>query len=551
MYLALPAQANRTLSVAVTALDETGKSSQIKAQPVIGMWAATDPQGTPPPAFTTSPFNQVVPGMTRLDAQVAISSNFLIGISDVRGDGRPDYRYHAHILYADSVSPARIGVNGGVITVQGTGFAPALNAAIGTSTATQIAVTGSQMLMAAPAHGDGTQNITIADPVSGASSIMTGVLTYGASATDNIVLLGNGLNPSTPVGTQATNPVTVRVLAADGVTPVSGATIAWSATNGVQLSACGSTPSCSVTSDQSGDAVTSLTPSAVGVATITATLAPASYGSSKSVSATLNAIQSISDIGVSTPYLWIAQGATVSLPLTARVLSHGVAQNNAKVNFTVVNGAGVLSAASAQTSSNGYATVTLSLTQFTALVQVSACVAPGNAPCQVIYANPVPLANQILQPVTGSGQVSNGQPFQPITVRVTDLSSPPNSVIAANVAFLTTVLRPGGMSPGGGDGETNPTNPAMPVILQVSQSNASTDINGLVSVGPSAGGFSAPLEVDVAVSAGVSGFLDYPLQLLPAPATGTAPPVEKLPVRIVRPISMAEDRTERRNGNDP
>ena len=548
-YLNLAAQANRTLSVAVTALDETGNSSQFKVQPVIGMWAASDPQGTPPPAFTTSPFNQVVPGMTRLDAQVAISSNFLVGISDIRGDGRPDYRYHAHILYADSVSPARIGVNGGVVTVQGTGFAPGLNAAIGSSTATQFAVSGSQMSLAAPAHGDGLQNITIADPVSGASSVMTGVLTYGAAATDNIILLGNGLNPPTPVSSQATNPVTVRVLAADGVTPVSGATIAWSATNGVQLSACGGTSSCSVTSDQSGDAVTSLTPSAVGVATITATLAPASYGSSKSVSATLNAIQSISDIGVSTPYLWIAQGATVSVPLTARVLSNGAPQN-AKVNFTVVNGAGALSAASAQTSSSGYATVTLTVTQIAALVQVSACVAPGNVPCQAIYANPVPLANQILQPVAGSGQVSTGQPFQPVTVRVTDLSLPPNSVVAANVAFLTTVLRPGGASSGGGNGETNPTNPAMPVILQVSQSNSVTDINGLASVSPSAGGFTAPLEVNVAATAGVSGFLDYPLQLLPAPATGTAPPVEKLPIRIVHPIWIEEDRTERPNADD-
>jgi hypothetical protein len=489
--------------------------------------------------------------MTRLDPQIAISTNFLIGISDVRGDGRPDYRYHAHILYADSVSPARIGVNGGVVTVQGTGFAPGLNAAVGSTTAAQFAVSATQMLLAAPAHSDGLQNITIADPVSGASSVMTGALTYGAAATDNIILLGNGLNPPTPVGTQATNPVTVRVLAADGVTPVSGATIAWSTTNGVQLSTCGGAPSCSVTSDQSGDAVTWLTPSTVGVATITATLAPASYGSSKSVSAALNATKTSSDIGVSTPYLWIAQGATVSLPLTARVLSNGVPQNNAKVNFTIVNGSGALSAVSAQTSSSGYATVTLTVAQFAALVQVSACVAPNNVPCQAIYANPVPLANQILQPVAGSGQVSNGQPFQPVTVRVTDLSIPPNSVIAANVAFLTTVLRPGGSASGSGDGETNPTNPAMPVILQVSQSNTVTNINGLARASPSAGGFSAPLEVDVAATAGVSGFLDYPLQLLPGPAAGTFPPtVGRLPVRIVRPIWIEEDRTERPNADD-
>ena len=67
---------------------------------------------------------------------------------------------------------------------------------------------------------------------------MTNVLTYGAAATDNIVLI-SGINRPTPVGTQAANPMTVRVLAADGVTPVSGATIGWGASGGLQLSACG------------------------------------------------------------------------------------------------------------------------------------------------------------------------------------------------------------------------------------------------------------------------------------------------------------------------
>ncbi len=544
-YLTLPAQANRSLSVAVTALDETGSSSELKVQPVVGMWAASDPQGTAPPAFTTSPFNQTIPGMTRLDAQVAVSTNFLIGISDVRGDGRPDYHYHAHVLYADSVSPARVGVNGGVVNLQGTGFSPGLTATVGSTKATQYAVSAAQMMLAAPAHADGTQSITIADPVSGSFSVMTNALMYGAAATDSIILLGNGLNPPTPVGTQATNPVTVRVLAADGVTPVGGATIAWSATNGVQLSACGSATSCSVTSDQTGVALTWLTPAATGVATITATLAPASYGSSKSVSATLNAIESASDIGVLTPYLWIAQAATVSIPLTARALSNGTPQNNVGVNFTVVNGSGTLSAASTQTNSNGYASVTLTVAQLAALVQISACVAPGNVPCQVIYANPVPLANQHLQSVSGGGQVSTSQSFQPVIVRVTDSSLPPNSVIAASVAFLTTVLRPGGTFPLPGDGETNPTNPAMPVILHVSQSSATTDINGLASTAPSAGGFSAPLEVDVGVTAGIAALLDYPLEMLPAVSTGTSPPpIGRLPVRIVRPVWIEEDRTE-------
>jgi len=525
-YFLLPAQANRSLSVAVTALDESGAASDAKLQPVIGMWAASDPQGTAPPASTPSPFNAVPAGMTRLDAVVATSTNFIVGIADLRGDGRPDYHYHAQVLYADSVSPARIGVNGGAIAIQGTGFSPGLTVTIGSVAATPLAVSAGQMIIAAPPQPDGPENITISNPTTGGSSTMTNALTYGAAATDNIVLL-KGTNPSTPVGTQATYPVIVRVVAADGVTPVSGATIGWSANNGLQLSACNSASSCSVTTDQSGDASTWLTPASVGVANITATLAPGIYNPAKSVSATLNATESNSDIGVLTPYLWISQGATVTIPLTARVLSNGTPQNNVRVNFTVVAGSGVLSAPSAQTNSSGNASVSLALTQVVALTQVSACIAPASAPCAVIYANPVPTSLQNLQPVSGAGQVSTGQAFQPVVVRVVDSSSPPNPVIAAPVAFQITILRPIGTPTPGVGGETNSINPAMPVILSTSQSNATTDLNGLASIVPSSGGFSAPLEVNVAITAGTSAALDDPLLVLPGLPTQTTAPAPR------------------------
>jgi len=515
-YFLLPAQANRTLSVAVMARDENSRSSESKAQPVIGMWATSDPQGTAPPAFTPSPFNTVTVGLTRLDAQVTTSGNFLIGISDVRGDGRPDYRYQAQVLYADSVSPPRIGISGGAVTVSGTGFAPGLTASVSSTAATVLAANAGQMILAAPANADGPQSITITDPATGSSSTMTNALTYGAAAGDNIILL-NGHNPPTPVGAQATYAVMVQALASDGVTPVGGATIGWSATNGVQLSACSGASSCTVTTDLNGDAATWLTPAVAGTATITATLAPGVYSPAKSVNATLSATESASDIGIAPGFFWIAQGATVNAPLTARVLSNGAPQKNATVNFTVVKGAGTLSAASAATNSSGYAAITLSVTQFAALVQVSACVAPANAPCLSFYANPVPAAQQQLQLVAGAGQVSTGQAFQPVIVRVTDSASPPNPVLAAPVLFQTTVMRPGGAPPGNGNGETNPTNPAMPVILSVSQSSVTTDINGLASIVPASGSFSPPLEVDVAATAGTTAQILCPLQLLPAP----------------------------------
>jgi len=510
-YFLLPAKTNRTLSVAVTALDESGNPTESKTQPLVGLWLASDPEGTSPPSLTTSPFNTVNFGLTRLDTQISTSSNFVIAISDLRGDGRPDYHYHANVLYADSVSPARVSVSGGPITVLGTGFAAGLSVAVGGVAVTPLAIDDGQIILAAPAAGDGPQNITITNPVNGASSMMSSVLTYGAAPSDNIILL-IGLNPNTPVGTQATNSVSVRVLAADGVTPVSGATIGWSATNNVQLSTCGGASACWSITDQNGDSAAWLIPTAVGVSTITATLAPGVY-SAESVSATLNATESPSNIGVLTPYLWIAQGATVSVPLTARVLSSGAPLNNSRVNFTIVHGTGTLSAESAQTNSTGYATVTLSLSQFAALVQVSACVAPSNAPCQTVYANPVPASQIQLQPVAGAGQVTSGQAFQPLVVRVTDSSSPANAVLAAPVLFQTTVLRPLNTPPAGG-------NPVTTTTLSVSQSAVTSDINGLASFEPSGGSFSAPLEVDIAITAGTSAAISDALEVLPGlPAT--------------------------------
>ena len=549
-FFLLPVQANRTLSIGVTALDESDNPSERKAQPVIGMWAARDPQGTAAPALTPSPFNTLVPGLTRLDAQVNTAGSFLIGISDLRGDGRPDYHYETQVLYADSVSPSRVGVGGGAVAVQGTGFPQGITASVGSAAAVPLAIAAGQVLLAAPPLGDGQQNVTITDPVSGASSTMTNALTYGAAASDTIHLI-TAINPSTPVGAQAPNPVVVRVLEADGVTPVGGATIGWSASNALQLSTCVGMSACSVTTDQNGGAFTWLTPAAVGKATITATLAPGVYNPAQSVSATLSATESASDIGVLNPILWIAQGATVSVPLTARALGNGTPKNNVRINFTIVAGSAALSATTAQTNSNGYATVNLSLTQLSGAVQVSACIAPAS-PCQSIYANPVALAQQNLQPVAGAGQVSAGQAFQPLVVRVTDSSSPPNPVIAAGVLFQTTVLRPGGDPATGGNGETNSGNPVMPVILSVTQTAATSDLNGLASIVPSGGSFAPPLEVDVGITAGTSAQINNPLEMLPSPVSGnsstTTPPrsIVRIPIRVLGPVGREVGRKDDR-----
>jgi hypothetical protein len=513
-YFLITAQANRTLSVAVTALDETGAPSESKAAPVVGVGTLGDPQGTAPPVITAAPFNSETFAMSRLDAQVLSANRFIIGIADLRGDGRPDYTYHAHVLYGDSVSPPRVPVSGGAITLQGTGFTPGLSVSVGSTSLPLLATNASQILVAAPAQSDGPQTIAISDPVSGASSIMTGALTFGASATDEILLL-QGANPATPVGSQATNPVTVRVVASDGVTAVGGATVGWTTTNGATLSVCGGVSNCSTVTDESGIASTSVTPAATGVATITATLVPGVYNPAQSVSGTLLATSSPLAIGVTTPYLWIAQGASLSVPLMARVLSTGTPKSGVTVNFVIAQGSGSLSSTSAVTNSNGYASVTLMLTNFTANVQLSACVAPGNSPCKTIYGNAVAAALLNLQAVAGAGQVVTGAAFQPLTVRVTDSSTPPNPVLGGSVLFQSTVLRPPGNNLTLVTGDTTSTQAGMPVILSASQSSATSDANGLASFVPTVGSFTGPLEVEIQVLAGTSAAIEDVMESFP------------------------------------
>jgi hypothetical protein len=87
-----------------------------------------------------------------------------------------------------------------------------------------LASSSTQLLIDTPALADGTYDLLLGDAKAGGSSDMTGVLTVGAGPSDIIKLI-SGANPATPVGGQAPVPFTVMVVAADGVTPIAGATV--------------------------------------------------------------------------------------------------------------------------------------------------------------------------------------------------------------------------------------------------------------------------------------------------------------------------------------
>jgi len=504
-YFWFSGQANRTLSVLVTALDNTGAATESEAQPVIGMWALSDPPGSPAPANTPSAFNTNNVGMTILNAELLQTADFRIGISDFRGDGRPDYLYHARLLYGDHVSPARASVAGGTpISVIGLGFEGNTATSINDLNAPALSISASQIQMTAPAQADGVANVALIDPPTQANSVLTGAIIYGAGPNDNLVLIQGG-NPGTPAGAQAPNPIEVQVLQPDGITPVQGASVAFTATPAVAFNACSGATSCTVLSDQSGMASTSVTVLTAGVITITAQLAPASYPSPKQVQTTLLGTSSSLDIGLAPQYASAAAGATLNVSLTARVLSNGVPLSGRTVDFQLVKGSATLSASVVTTNSSGYATTLVELSSLAGDVQVNACVGPSNAPCLSLYVTAVPGSGLQLQAVSGNTQtIVAGQTPQPVVARVVDFSTPPVPVIGASVLVQSTVERfpQDPISISGGD--TTITQPPTPTILSQSQSSVTSDVDGLASFQPSTAGFSGALEILGVSAAGIS-----------------------------------------------
>jgi hypothetical protein len=305
-----------------------------------------------------------------------------------------------------------------------------------------------------------------------------------------------GTNPGTPVGGTALNPFAVVALAGDGITPVAGASVQFSSSPPVAFSACAGASSCTVLTDQSGLASTRMTVLSANVMTLTASLAPASYTSPQQVQTTLLGTESQLDLSLLTPTMWIAQGATLSIPITARVLSNGNPLSAQTVNYELLQGAGTLSAGSAQTDSNGNAGVILQLNSATQPANVLVCVAPNNSPCQTFNATLVPTAALQLQPVSGNVQVNPpSQNLQPVMFRVTDSSIPPHGVAGASVFFQALVGRVPQNEPTiwiGGAGSSPPT---MPVILAEPHATVISDANGLAAFPLTTGGVSGGVAI--------------------------------------------------------
>jgi hypothetical protein len=302
---------------------------------------------------------------------------------------------------------------------------------------------------------------------------MIDALTVGA-ANAKLVLV-NGANPQVPVGTIAPNAVVVQVVDNTSGAPVEGATVLFTAPASAAIVGCSASP-CTAISDQNGMASVRIVVLAAGASTITASLPTGG-----SVSGTVNGLAAILEISLTQPTIYAGTGASVSVPVVAMVVANGTPTPGMTVDFLKNFGTAAITPSSSTTGADGTAGSTVTVSNLSSDVNISACVAPGDAPCRTLVVHPVQDSSLRLQPVSGGGQlVAVGQSFAPLLLRVTDALG--NPVCGVSVSFRVLVSAASSGSTTVTSGEVVTTHPSDPVVLSSTQVSVVSDSNGLATL---------------------------------------------------------------------
>ncbi len=354
-WTSVAVKANRSLTMEVTAVDETGSASMVKAMPMVGVWRATDATGIAPTvAVTPVAFNSFGVGLSTVTVggTGSAAGSLRMAITDQRGAGRPDFAYQARVLYADAIQPANVGANGGTVVITGTGFRAGNVVTVNGVAATVTSVTANAITAVAPSlRAIGSTRATLAtvavkDVTTNGVTTMTSALGYG-SVQERLQVV------SAPAGTviegkAAATAFAVQVMAADGVTPVANETVTFAVTTGyATFGACG-TVSCAVRTNAQGMASSTVTPATVGAMTVTASTSLLSVPASFSVVAAPDVITLVSaPTGVATV------GAPAAAVFAVRVMAaDGVTPRAGQVvTISAANGGARMEACGAATCS--------------------------------------------------------------------------------------------------------------------------------------------------------------------------------------------------------
>jgi hypothetical protein len=340
----VPVRAGRTMTIEVGAVDEEGLATTGKMLPVIGVWAGTDRTGTVPTVGAAgTPLNTTTVGMTAVTVASPGAGTLRIGLADERGDGRQDYGYKARVLYADSIAPATVPVNGGVVTITGMGFRAGNSVTVNGAQAVVESWTATTIVAVAPAvTGPVTANVVVTDLSTGGTSTMAGALSYGGTGPPDVISVVSAPANGSYVGSLAGTGFSVQVMLAGGVTPAGLTAVTVSAV-GATFAGCGGSSACVLTTNAVGVVTTSVTPVTAGTVSLTAT------GGGASATAVFGAVAGLPDqlqvlsLPGGTVYAGVAAGTLFAVQV---FLADGVTPA-AGVGVTVTAGGATLGACGA------------------------------------------------------------------------------------------------------------------------------------------------------------------------------------------------------------
>lgn len=504
-WFGLGVKANHSLTLEVTAQDEQGFATTAKAMPVIGVWNATDAQGSlPSVAAARTAFNGLAIGMTAVTISNAQSRQLRIAIADQRGDGRPDFAYRLRVLSADAVSPANIGAAGGEVTITGMGFragnivtVDGVAATVSSWTATSIVATvpSSRAIGFSTAL---TADVAVTDLSTGGTTVITGALNYAAPVpTLNLVAAPSG---TVFTGDTAATPFTVKLIAGNGITPMANQPVTFAATSGaVEFNACGAA-TCTVMTNASGSASTAVTALGQGSVSLSATSA---YGSQ---SASFTAVTRLRTVTPVVAVQYVAANTTVLWTPQVSLGDNSASIAGVRVNWQTISGAMALSPAQSLADSQGVAETVASVGPLAAGVRATASVCAWTTICASFAAEGVGPADWRLEIVSGAGQsVGAVDTLDPVILRVTDIVG--HAVAGVVVQVHQTVDAWQMPCPDRGRCPVPPS-------YDSQVSSVASDINGLVVVAPMQIPGTAEF-TNIVAATGEQGFVSFSLQKQP------------------------------------
>jgi hypothetical protein len=494
----LAMKAKRSLTVEVTAQDEGGFATTAKAMPVIGVWRAADALGTlPGMAAATSAFNGTSAGMTSLTVQSVQPESLRMVIADERGDGRPDFGYGARVLYADAVSPASVSAGGGVVTITGMGFRAGNVVTVNGAAAAVSSWTPNAIVATVPASGTSAAmaaDVVVTDTSSGGTTVMTGALTYAAPVPE-VMTLVSAPSGTVYVGDVAATAFAVRVMKTDGVTPVAGEAVVFSAASGgVKFGSCG-VGSCTVVTDAAGVATSFVTPVGAGLVVLSAT------GISGGVAGSFTAVARVRTTTMEQPVEYVPAGATVNWQPAVVLADNSAGTAGVGVNWRVTAGPMALASGVTVADGQGLASAVATVGPLAGGEQATGQVCAWVSVCAGFSAVGVGAATLQVDVVSGAGQ-SEGVSgvLGPVVLRVTDGAG---HVVSGAAVEVHQSVEGGTACAGRGRCPVAP-------VLGSDSSEVVSDASGLVTVVPEQVADVAEV-TNVAVAVGTQGFCSLAL----------------------------------------